>query len=520
MDVSPALVRRLLAAQHPRWADLPLTVAGEWGTDHAMYRLGDELVVRLPRIGWAVKAVAAEQRWLPYLGPQLPVEIPEVVAAGEPGEGYPWPWTILWWIWGEHPPPVDWWGAERLAIQLAGFNRALAAIDPTGGPLAGSPDGPQRGIPIRLRDEQVRSCIVELADEFDPEALVAAWEADAFVADHDGDPVWVHGDLTPGNLLWMDGHLSGVLDWGGVAVGDPAVGLLPAWNLFSGWTRQAFRDASGADEARWRRGRAWALSIAAVALPYYRDTFPAICASSRRVLTEVLGDHEREALGSAAAPFTRSDLFDVDPHAAHLWGRPPPPREGTPSFGDTVRPTADVVAATWVRTGQDPWKGVVGDLVPEGFERVLFVDDPWEDADEWSGPDQRAHTLAVADVGARHTTTPGHVFFAIWVGHGYDERGLDHVLRFADPTHRYREYFLLEGPLSAIGDLVWPNERFPQWLQPDLWWPADRSWIVCTDVDLACNYIAGPHALVDEVAAAVTTETHLVTRSDPFERVD
>lgn len=521
VDVPPALVRRLLAAQHPQWADLPLTVAGAWGTDHAMYKLGDELVVRLPRIGWAVKAVAAEQRWLPFLGPQLPVEIPEVVATGEPGEGYPWPWTILRWIWGEHPPPVDWWGAERLAIQLAGFNRALAAIDPTGGPVAGSPGGPQRGIPIRLRDEQVRSCIAQLADEFDPDALLAAWEADAFVADHAGDPVWVHSDLTPGNLLWGNGHLRGVLDWGGVAVGDPAVGLLPAWNLFGVWTRHAFREASAVDEACWRRGRAWALSIAAVALPYYRDTYPAICASSRRVLTEVLADHEREALGPAAPPITRPDLFDLDPHAAHLWGQPPPPRTGTPSFGATVRPTPDVLAATWVRTGQDSWDtspGDIGTLVPEGFERILFVDSILEDEDGDSILDERAHTLVIAEVAARHTTTPDHAYFAIWEGHGYDARGLDHVLRF--PTaERHREYYLLEGPLSAVGDLVWPNQR-PSWLRPDLWWPADRAWIVCTDVDLACDYVAGTQALVEEVAAAVTTETHLVTRADPFERVD
>jgi aminoglycoside phosphotransferase (APT) family kinase protein len=137
VDVPPELVRRLLVEQHPQWADLPLEVAGEWGTDHAMYRLGDDLVVRLPRIGWAVKAVAAEQRWLPVLAPQLRGEIPEVVATGEPGEGYPWPWTVLTWIHGEHPPPVDWYGAERLAVQLAGFNRALAAIDTTGGRAAG-----------------------------------------------------------------------------------------------------------------------------------------------------------------------------------------------------------------------------------------------------------------------------------------------------------------------------------------------------------------------------------------------
>lgn len=522
VDVPPALVRRLLAAQHPQWADLPLTVAGEWGTDHAMYRLGDELVVRLPRIGWAVKAVAAEQRWLPFLGPQLPVEIPEVVAVGEPGEGYPWPWTVLRWIWGEHPPPADWWGAERLAIQLAGFNRALAAIDPTGGPLAGSPGGPQRGIPIRLRDEQVRSSIAELADEFDAAALVAAWEADAFVADHDGDPVWVHGDLTPGNLLWSNGHLSAVLDWGGVAVGDPAVGLLPAWNLFSGWTRQAFREASEADEARWRRGRAWALSIAAVALPYYRETFPAICESSRRVLVEVLADHEREAVGAAAPPFTRSDLFDLDPFEAGPVGEPPRPRVGTPSFGATVRPARDVVAAAWVRTGQARGEGAeahgVGQFVPEGFERVLFVDDVPGDQDDWWEL-EKAHTMTIAEVLRHHTSTPDHVYVAIWEGHGYPSHGLDHILRFAS-GEGHRDYYLLEGPLSALADLVWPNEPYHQWRQPDLWWPADRAWIVCTDVDVWCNYVAGTQALVDEVAAAVTTETHPVTRGDPCERFD
>ncbi len=522
VDVPPALVRRLLAEQHPQWADLPLSVAGEWGTDHAMYRLGDELVVRLPRIGWAVKAVAAEQRWLPFLGPQVPVEIPGVVATGEPGEGYPWPWTILRWIWGEHPPPVDWWGAERLAIQLAGFNRALAAIDPSGGPVAGSPGGPQRGIPIRWRDEQVRTCISELADELDADALLAAWEADAFVAAHAGDPVWVHGDLTPGNLLWGNGHLRGVLDWGGVAVGDPAVGLLPAWNLFSGWTRHAFREASEADEARWRRGRAWALSVAVVALPYYRETYPAICASSRRVITEVLADHEREALGPAAPPLTRPDRFDLDPYEAHQLGRPPRTREGTPSFGATVRPARDVVEASWVRKGQ-AGRGTaeeygVGQFVPAGFERVLFVDDVPGDQDDWWEL-EKAHTMAIAEVAARHTTTPDRVYFAVWEGHGYDCRGLDHLLRFAS-GHRHREYFLLEGPLSALADLVQPNDRFPHWRQPDLWWPADRAWIVCTDVDFWCNYVAGTQALIDEVAAAVTTETHLVARTDPLERVD
>lgn len=390
LDVPPALVRRLLAAQHPQWADLPLTVAGEWGTDHAMYRLGDDLVVRLPRIGWAVKAVAAEQRWLPFLGPQLPVEIPEVVATGEPGEGYPWPWTVLAWIEGEHPPTVDWWGAEQLAVHLARFNRAVAALDPTDGPIAGSPGGPQRGIPIRLRDEQVRGCIAQVADEFDADGLLAAWEADAFVADHEGDPVWVHGDLTPGNLLLREGRLTGVLDFGGVSVGDPAVGLLPAWNLFAGQARRTFRDSSDADEAAWRRGRAWALSIAVVALPYYRDTFPAISASSRRVLTEVLGDHEREALGPAMQA-----------------------------------------------------------VLPDGYQQGAYLADAKVEAENLGGP--------------------------------------------VPPPPRQAP----RGPAS-FGDAARP----------------------AADVDIWCNHVAGPQVLVDEVAAAVTTETHLVARTDDLERVD
>lgn len=535
VDVSPALVRRLLAAQHPQWADLPLTVAGEWGTDHAMYRLGDALVVRLPRIGWAVKAVAAEQRWLPFLGPQLPVEIPDVVATGEPGEGYPWPWTVLTWIEGAHPPTVDWWGAEQLAVDLARFNRALGAIDPADGPVAGSPGGPQRGIPIRLRDEQVRACIARVADEFDADALLAAWEADAFVADHDGAPVWVHGDLTPGNLLLRDGRLAGVLDFGGIAVGDPSVGLLPAWNLFAGQARQTFRDFSNADDATWRRGRAWALSIAAVALPYYRDTFPAICELSRRVVAEVLADHEREALGPAvpaAHPdryqqgVSRGDAGEESGYGSPGAFIPPPPTRPAPrgpaSFGDAVRPATDVVAAAWVRLGQsggdDPAAGGVGQFVPAGFEASLFVDDVPGDQDDW-WEIEKTHSVTIADVAARHTTTPDHAYFAIWVGHGYSEAGLDHIPTFASGGG-HRDYYLLEGPLSALPELVWPNWSRREWRQPDLWWPADRTWIVCTDVDIWCNYVAGSQALVDEVAAAVTTETHLVTRTDDLERVD
>ena len=286
-DIDVDLVRRLLLAQHPRWADLPIRAVPSAGTDNALFRLGDDLVVRLPRIDWAVGDVGKEQRWLPQLAPQLPLAVPVPVAVGRPGKGYAWPWSVYRWLDGEQATPNRIHDLPGTAAELAGFVAALHRIDPDGGPRPG-PTG--RGVPLAIRDTATRNAIAALGGRIDAGAVTAAWEATLAAPAWDGPPVWVHGDLTPRNLLVVDGRLSAVIDFGALAVGDPAVDLLPAWNLFPGEARRVFREASDVDHATWARGRGWALSVALIALPYYLETNPVITADSWHVLDEVLAD--------------------------------------------------------------------------------------------------------------------------------------------------------------------------------------------------------------------------------------
>lgn len=278
------VVRQLLQAQHPQWADLAVRRVASSGTDNALYRLGEELVVRLPRIGWAVDDVAKEQRWLPVLAPHLPLEVPAPVARGVAGEGYPWDWSVYGWVAGEHPGPDD--DLARLARDLAGFVRALQAIDTSDGPTPG-PSG--RGVPLTSRDTATREALTQLGRlGVLPDGLEGIWHGALAADPWDRPPVWVHGDLTPGNLLARDGRLSAVIDFGSLNVGDPAVDLLVAWNLLNADARETYRRALGVDDATWQRGRGWALSVAVVALPYYLHTNPAIVASSWHVLRQLL----------------------------------------------------------------------------------------------------------------------------------------------------------------------------------------------------------------------------------------
>lgn len=281
-DIDADLVRRLLAGQFPRWAGLPLAPVASSGTDNAMFRLGDELAVRLPRIGWAVGDVAKEQRWLPYLAPQLPLAVPEQVAVGEPAHGYAWPWAVCRWLAGENPVPGQLADPQRLAVDLGRFVRALHGIDAAGGPPA------TRGVPLRAREALTRDALAASRDLIDTGPVAAAWETALAAPEWTGPPVWIHADLAPGNVLVADGRLTAVIDFGALGVGDPACDLLPAWNLLPAAARGAFRDAVGVDDATWARGRGWALSVALVALPYYETRSPVLAAASRYVIGQVL----------------------------------------------------------------------------------------------------------------------------------------------------------------------------------------------------------------------------------------
>jgi aminoglycoside phosphotransferase (APT) family kinase protein len=289
VETDVPLVRRLLAAQFPRWADLPIGPVPSAGTDNALYRLGEEMVVRLPRIHWAVGLVEKEQEWLPRLAPHLPLSVPVPLAMGKPAEGFPRPWSVYRWLEGENATADRIGDLREAAADLAHFITDLQRIDPTGGP----PSGPAnffRGVPLAARDAGVRAAIAAWEGMVDTGALTAAWDAALQAPVWHGPPVWIHGDLSSGNLLVQRGRLSAVIDFGCLGVGDPAADLIVAWTLFSGESRDVFRAALRVDDATWARGRGWALTRVG-ALPYYRDTNPVLVASARHAIDEVLAEH-------------------------------------------------------------------------------------------------------------------------------------------------------------------------------------------------------------------------------------
>lgn len=294
VDVDLSLVGRLLAAQFPQWADLPLVPVHSAGTDNALYRLGDVLVVRLPRIKGAAGQIDKEQRWLPRLAPHLPLAVPVPRASGVPDEGYPWQWSVYPWLPGENATIVPITDPDQAARDLAHFIAALQRIDPTGGP----PPGPHnffRGVPLSTRDTQTRTAIASLHDMLDTRAVTEAWEGALQAPAWGGPPVWIHGDLQPLNLLVQQGRLSAVIDFGGLGVGDPACDLMVAWNLLSAHTRDVLRAALPVDDATWVRGRGWALSMGLIALPYYQSTNPVLAGIARRAIDEALADQKHAA---------------------------------------------------------------------------------------------------------------------------------------------------------------------------------------------------------------------------------
>ncbi|MFF1281561.1 aminoglycoside phosphotransferase family protein [Streptomyces sp. NPDC058299] len=279
------LVRRLLRAQFPEWADLPVSRLASGGTVNAIYRLGEDLTVRLPLRPGGAEAIALEARLLPRLAPLLPLPVPEVVATGVPGEGYPLPWAVHRWIEGRNPVEGELAEPGLVARDLAEFAVALRKIGLPGGPRA------HRSEPLIAADQEMRASIEALrrtGEPFDADEITAAWEEALAAPRWTGAACWTHSDLMPSNLLLTGDRLSAVIDFGTVGMGEPATDLIPAWNLLPASARPAYREAVDVDDATWARGRGWALSMAVIQLPYYRTTNPVISANARYVIREIL----------------------------------------------------------------------------------------------------------------------------------------------------------------------------------------------------------------------------------------
>ena len=255
--ITADVAARLVAGQFPRWAGLPVVPVKLNGWDNTTFRLGDELSIRLPSSDRNTAQIAKEHRWLPVLAPSLPLPIPVPVAMGRPTDEFPRPWSVYRWIAGEPASADQVVDPVRFASSLAGFLAALQAIDASDGPPAGEHNF-FRGGPLATYDRQTRQLIRLTAGDVDATAATAVWDA-AQASAWERSPVWVHGDVTGSNLLVAAGTLHAVIDFGGLAVGDPACDLVMAWTFFTGDSAAAFRRGLPLDEESWARGRGWAL---------------------------------------------------------------------------------------------------------------------------------------------------------------------------------------------------------------------------------------------------------------------
>ena len=286
VDTDAELVRRLVAEQHSRWSDLDVTPVLPRGTDNALYRLGAEMVVRLPRRDINVPALLTELEWLPRLAPQLTLSIPIPLATGVAGAGFPFPWAVYRWIDGLPATPDRLADAQETALDLARFIVALERVDTTGGPPPGG-----RGGPLAARDAAMRRAVDALGDAVDGSAILARWDEAMRAPAWDGPGVWVHGDLDARNVLARAGRIHAVIDFGSLAVGDPACDVMVAWKMLSPAARPIFRGAVDVDEATWTRARGWTLSQSLIALGYYtRETNAVLVDEAWRWLDAVLAE--------------------------------------------------------------------------------------------------------------------------------------------------------------------------------------------------------------------------------------
>lgn len=289
VDIDIAIVQNLVASQFPQFSKLNIKPVTGSGTDNVMFRLGNDMSIRLPRKSDAEQAIIKECTWLPKLAPYLPLSIPKPLTQGKASENYPFTWSICRWHEGQNASLDQIACPNQMAKGLADFITALQRIDTKGGPLPTHPLN--RGVPLAVRNEITRASIKELDSMIDSQTATAVWEDALKLPVWQNPPVWIHGDLHYGNLLACKGKLTTIIDFGAMRIGDPACDLMTAWNLFDDGIRKTYRQALNVDEATWLRGRAWALSVAVHALSYYKDTNPFFANLSLCTINEVVSDY-------------------------------------------------------------------------------------------------------------------------------------------------------------------------------------------------------------------------------------
>lgn len=292
IKINTDLAKCLVSDQFPQWKDLDVCPVEPGGWDNRTFRLGKDKLLRFPSAAGYVAQVTKEHEWLPYLATKLPLIIPSPISRGKPGCGYPWQWSVYNWIPGETVASRQQINKTKLAIKLANFLLTLYDIDTTDGPLAGEHNY-YRGGDVKIYERETLKSLDLLKSKFDTALYKEIWDSGA-ETQWKFSPVWVHGDISPDNLLTNEyGELSAVIDFGLLSIGDPACDLAIAWSYFDDESREAFHDSLGIDEDTWKRGRAWALWKALIIVSGFSNSNTKAIAFSNRIIAEIMSDFKR-----------------------------------------------------------------------------------------------------------------------------------------------------------------------------------------------------------------------------------
>jgi aminoglycoside phosphotransferase (APT) family kinase protein len=291
VKIDESLARRLVAAQFPRWEHLPVKPVAVGGWDNRTFHLGDDKVIRLPSASDYAIQVEKEQRWLPKLAPFLPLSIPEPIGLGKPAFGYPWNWSIYNWIVGETAARSFGLDKIKIATGVASFISALHKIDTKDGPKSGEHNFHRGGL-LSIYDSETRNAIAIMKENIDEKICRSVWEKGADT-EWLHPSVWVHGDMSAGNLIVDKGQLRAVIDFGLLSVGDPACDLSIAWTYFEQDSRKHFRNQLSIDNETWNRGRAWAFWKALIVAAKISESNAVETQQSKRVITEIIQDYKR-----------------------------------------------------------------------------------------------------------------------------------------------------------------------------------------------------------------------------------
>ncbi|MFJ6321257.1 MULTISPECIES: aminoglycoside phosphotransferase family protein [unclassified Rhizobium] len=286
-DIAPGedVIQQLLSEKTPQWADLPIRRLASSGTDNAIYRIGEGLLLRLPRREDAVRLIDKELDWLPRFA-GLPLDVPRLRFRGSAELGLKCDFGIFDWMEGEVASSANIADPTAAALALAEFLKALHRVGTKDAPLAGDLNH-RRGVELDVLSSVTLPAIDILADEIDAPAARNLWQRACSTA-HRGAPVWLHGDLKADNLIARAGRLIGVIDWGLCAIGDPAADYAAAWSWVDPSARDGFRVACEVDDSDWLRAEGWALYGAVIALSYYRGGLnEALCEQSRLTLSRL-----------------------------------------------------------------------------------------------------------------------------------------------------------------------------------------------------------------------------------------